>query len=126
MKLNMNIIQNYTKLYKMLQSDLYYCHCDDASNNVLMLDNKIIVRVLNIVMTQTNDIHIIGRKCNIINSLYERPCLSGILSIFIVVEDNKLYNWDIIYIYKQVICKMWVIPSTTTEFIVIPLRHNKN
>lgn len=45
--------------YKILQTDLYYYHCDDASNNVLMLDNKIIVSVLNIMMTQTNDIYII-------------------------------------------------------------------
>lgn len=37
--------------FKILQSDAYYFNCDDINNNILMLDNKTIVRVLNIVKT---------------------------------------------------------------------------
>lgn len=87
-----------------------------------MLDNNIIVRVLNIVMKRNNNIYIIGQKCNIINTMYETPCSSALLSIFVVAEDKKILSWNI----KQVICKMWAIPSTKTEFFVIPLRHSKN
>lgn len=108
--------------FKILQSDAYYFNCDDINNNILMLDSKTIVRVLNIVKTR-HDIYVIGQKCNITNSIYEKPCCSAILSIFIVTNDNNtLFYWSI----KHIMCKMWIIKKTRTDFIVIPLRHNKN
>lgn len=110
-----------TTQFKILHVGAYYFNCDDVNNSVLMLDNKVIVRLLNIVKIR-NDIYIIGKKCNIRNSLYEKPCLSTMLSIFIVTEDNTLLYWSI----KHIMYKMWIIRKTRTDFIVILLRHNKN
>lgn len=105
-----------------MQNNAYYFNCDDVNNNILMLDDKTIIRVLNIVQKQTNDIYIIRRKFNIVSSIYEKPCSSTILSIFIVSENNTLYYWSV----KQVICKMWTIKKTKNKCIVVPLRHDKN
>lgn len=58
--------------YKILQNNAYYFNCDDVNNNLLLLNDKTIIRVLNIVKRQTNDIYIIGRKFNIVSSIYER------------------------------------------------------
>lgn len=104
--------------YKILQNN--YFNCDDVNNNILMLDDKTIIKVLNIIERQTNDIYIIGRKFNIVSSIYERPYSLALLSIFVVLEGNTLYYWSV----KQ-ICKMWTIKKIKNKYIVVPL-HDKN
>ena len=107
--------------YKILQTRGFYINCDDMKNNCLMLKDGTIIRILNIFQTRTEEVcNIIGHKCKVADdNLYEKPCPSSFLKVFIVTNGTGLCHWPV----SQIMCKMWSIRGNRTQEYVMPLRH---
>ena len=94
----------------------------DGKNNILFIENKFVVEALNIV-SENNEINIIGRKYNIISNLYTDPLPSKDLGIVVVSSQNLniLESWNI----KHVTAKMFKLPYKE-NFVVLSIIHTFN
>ncbi|KAL1516234.1 hypothetical protein ABEB36_000153 [Hypothenemus hampei] len=115
-----DLISDNFKQYKYIKINKYIINCDKKNDNVIMLSNKIIILVLNVIKNN-NDIIILGKKYKIISSIYNKPCESNELDMYIVRESNKVSSWSVNLAY----CKMVIIPKSGSEFYVMPLRHTQ-
>lgn len=76
--------------------------------------------MINIVKLLPNDIYIVTKECKVIDQIYETPCSSDMLLMFLVSEDNCLNEFNI----SEIMFKMWAIPKCENKYYVIPLCHN--
>lgn len=92
------------KQYKILQTYGFHINCDDVKNNCFMMKDGTIIRILNIIEIRTGEVcNIIGHKRKLaVDNLYEKPCPSSLLKIFIVSNETRLYHWPV----SQIMCKM--------------------
>lgn len=106
--------------YKIFKTNSFNLNCDDKRNNCFLLKDNSVIIVLNIVQLENNDIYIIEHKCKILKELYDQPCSSKLLDIYIIrdVINLTLSWWPISSISK----KMWRLQLAEVDY-VIPIRH---
>ena len=86
-----------------------------------MLKDGTIIRIVNIMQIRTEQVYnVIGHKRKVAaDNLFEEPCPSSVLKVFIVSEGTRLCYWPL----SQIKCKMWTIKRNETQDYVMPLRH---
>ena len=83
-------------------------------NNCFMLKDGTIITILNIIQTRTEEVcRIIGHKCNVADdNLYEKPCQSSFVKVFIDSNETRLCHWPV-----SQMCKMWSIRSRAVRVL---------
>ena len=85
-----------------------------------MLENDTIVIVRNIIFCNNEKIYkIIGTELKKHQSLYNLPCQSSLIGIYVAKLVDELNEWPISSIRN----KMWKIPLSEDLFVVNPLLH---
>ena len=86
-----------------------------------MLNDETIIRIVNIVKIRTEGVYnVIGHNRKVAaGNLFEKPCPSSVLKVFIVSEGTRLYYWPV----SQIKYKMWTIKRNDTQDYIMPLRH---
>lgn len=111
------LIREY-KQFKIFQNNNIYINCDNH-NNIVLLNNFNIVRVVNIIENKGNEVFILAEICRKVGYMYEKPCNSSLFNIYLVTGSRKLDYWPI----ENIVNKMYVIPKSANEFYVIPFNH---
>lgn len=106
--------------YKSLQTNVIYLNCDFQSDNMVMLKNHDICKVLNIIKLLPDKIYLIVKHYKVINPIYEKPCSSAILFMFIVVEDNRSLSKCLT---SKIMYKVWTTQKSRNEYYALPLSH---
>lgn len=106
--------------YKLLQTNVIYLNCDIQSENMVMLKNHDICKVLNIIKTVPDKIYVIVKHYKVINPVYEKPCSSAMLFMFIVVEDNRSLSKCLM---SEIMYKMWTTQKSRNEYYALALNH---
>lgn len=96
----------------------------DFPNNCVMLIDESVVMVSNIIQQtdNNNNIFIIGRRCQIKDQLYNKPCLSSILKCFVVekhVNHLDLVMWPV----TSILTKCMTLPHDDHSLAVLPIQH---
>lgn len=89
----LNEERNYKEQYKILNLDTFYLNCDDNKNNCVILKDNTVINVYNITYSQDNNLYIIGKKFIPDANLFDTPCQSQYLGIFIAKENRCIESW---------------------------------
>lgn len=108
--------------YKKAILTNYTLSCNTLANRVVELIGGDIFEIVNFCHNRSKDLVIIGRRFKKLNSLFEKPCDSSQLSIFLVqVREGSLISLSI----KSVFRKLVILPynESTDIFATFPLLH---
>jgi hypothetical protein len=108
------------KQYQKLNHENWSVSCDNK-NCCVMLNDKSVILILNIIQNEKKEIFLIGKKYLKQGNLFETPLQSSALDELVVSDlDSNLSSWPL----TDVLFKMLRIPTslaTTTEFFVAPI-----
>ncbi|KAK0156988.1 hypothetical protein PV328_012040, partial [Microctonus aethiopoides] len=107
--------------YKKIQTNGLYLNCCNFHDSMVMLEDKNIYQVQNIVKVLPNQIYFIIRRFKIIDIVYENPCSSAMLFMFVIVEDK--HHALTTCLKSDIAYKMWTIPHSRREYFAIELCH---
>jgi len=115
------LIHNCTNpQYKTISILQYVMKVDDNANNCCFIKNKSIIKIEIIAYCNIRKCLVaIGKKFMIKADLFQVPCLSSLLDIYVVSNLSELCIWPISDITK----KMLIMPYSSNTFVVIPLLH---
>lgn len=105
--------------YKILESRELKINCNDEKNSYLLIDNKYVIKTLNIIQCNNNEIFVIGKKFKIIGNIYNIPCLSSDLGINIVNDQaSRIESWPL----NKISAKLFVMPYESNK-VTFPILH---
>lgn len=93
----------------------------DNANNCVKMSNNDIVLIENIATKSSNlnCIIVIGRHFEKLTELFNVPCSSNILGIYMASELSCLKSWHLDDIIEKIVC----FPLNDNESVVIPFVH---
>ncbi|KYQ55446.1 hypothetical protein ALC60_05670 [Trachymyrmex zeteki] len=115
------IIHNCTSpQYKFITTSGYVIKINDNVNNCCLMSDRSILKIENIAYCNTRKCLVaIGRKYLIKNDLFDVPCPSSLIDIYVVSDISELFIYEI----SDIVNKMLIIPYTNNTSVVIPLLH---
>lgn len=85
-----------TTQYKIIKTKQSTINCADEKNHYIMIDNKIVANILNIVVSKNNEIFFVGKQMKNYGDFYNLPIPSSQLGINIVDDGiSRLESWNV-------------------------------
>ncbi|KAB0790543.1 hypothetical protein PPYR_05331 [Photinus pyralis] len=104
------------KQFKKIYIKNFLLALDDSNNCCFMNDNSVVI-IKNIV-SLNNVVTVIGQKYLVLENLYNLPCESSKLNIFVVSKEGPIKSWEL----PQVLHKFFKL-TLNNKVVVFPLLH---
>lgn len=106
--------------YSKVKSYAYTLDCKKQKNSCFGTKDREIIIAENIAFhTKRNELVVIGRKFVNKTNAYITPCESKVFGIYKVEKMSDLQIWSL----SEIIRKYYIVPTSQSCFVVIPLLH---